>query len=316
MSYFETVVKQAEEFKPELFKRLSPRAFIGQPNYYSTKFFSASVVNELIGIELLHSKHPGGEARADVLDALAEVFVPSLDVLSSYKMPWFFLGEDFLKAIALSNFRETLDWQSMKLPYESGLFAIPRNTVKTSEGVDVAFIMYTRTKKGYYASSFVSADINVEKDKFSILIGLSNGGWHIVHLSALYSKGIVLEGTEVGREFTVDARQFNEHLTWLVFGTLLAMTARPELIEPESCVQQFLNKRKNEPHELWKPNIIGARYRSNTVKKGGGSNITKLVRMHWRRGHFRNQACGIKWNDRQVIWLEPMLIAVEERETT
>lgn len=35
-------------------------------------------------------------------------------------------------------------------------------------------------------------------------------------------------------------------------------------------------------------------------------------RLHWRRGHFRNQAYGVKHSERKVIWIEPTLIGADE----
>jgi hypothetical protein len=29
---------------------------------------------------------------------------------------------------------------------------------------------------------------------------------------------------------------------------------------------------------------------------------------HWRRGHWRHQACGVGWTQHKYIWIEPYLV--------
>jgi hypothetical protein len=47
---------------------------------------------------------------------------------------------------------------------------------------------------------------------------------------------------------------------------------------------------------------------------GTQTDITK--RPHWRRGHWRNQACGPAWKDHRLVFIRPVLIHADAAEST
>ena len=87
----------------------------------------------------------------------------------------------------------------------------------------------------------------------------------------------------------------------------MAMTCRPDLLTKETIHHwQHKNPSKKGNVAFWSPNIIGNDYQ---ILGGHGSGSHASPRMHWRRGHFRNQACGQGRKDHRRVWLEPMLVA-------
>ena len=115
----------------------------------------------------------------------------------------------------------------------------------------------------------------------------------------------VIKGTTGEVKASVVEQSLIEGVCSLLFGTLLAMTARPELVERGKC-ERVIEARKDRPRkEFWSPNIVGRRYR--TKIEGGGSHASP--RMHWRRGHFRSQPYGLHRAERKTLWIEPCLIS-------
>jgi hypothetical protein len=96
---------------------------------------------------------------------------------------------------------------------------------------------------------------------------------------------------------------------------LLAITARPHLLAP-AYIQRRAKPKKHEtaPREYWVPSIIGGDYVLPKAPPQGGTHASP--RMHWRRGHYRRQACGPARRDHKIIWIEPMLVAAEPGEAT
>lgn len=83
----------------------------------------------------------------------------------------------------------------------------------------------------------------------------------------------------------------------------LGGVARPEKIK----------KGRRVLEELWHPNLLGWDYRAQrSVSTGGEKGTHASPRMHWRRGHMRNQPYGPKpWTDaspKRLTWIEPVLI--------
>jgi len=92
--------------------------------------------------------------------------------------------------------------------------------------------------------------------------------------------------------------------------TKLGAVARPEKIKRGRRVLE----------ELWHPNLIGWDYRAQRVGPPSDQQGTHASpRMHWRRGHMRNQPYGPKpWNDttpKRLTWIEPVLVNKPDDET-
>ncbi len=94
-------------------------------------------------------------------------------------------------------------------------------------------------------------------------------------------------------------------MTTLVFSLVFAMNARKELLERGKPT----GKAAKSGLEFWTPNIIGKEYVLGGSKSGAHGGTSP--RMHWRRGHMRQQPYGEGRNFRREQWIEPTLIASE-----
>jgi hypothetical protein len=94
---------------------------------------------------------------------------------------------------------------------------------------------------------------------------------------------------------------------------LVVLNTRQTLVEYGACVrpQRFKHGRVKQ-HELWSPNLIGWRYRPAQAAEAQSTHASP--RLHWRRGHVRNQPCGSGRSQRKLIWIEPMLVGMSDRE--
>lgn len=109
-------------------------------------------------------------------------------------------------------------------------------------------------------------------------------------------------GEEIVVDFPFESKGSESDTERWVFNTIYAMAARPEYVEGGERV----GRRKGAESEIWTPNIVGRKYavKSHTFSKDRiGS-----VRLHWRRGHFRQQAFGIGRLQHKTIWIEPMMV--------
>jgi hypothetical protein len=123
-----------------------------------------------------------------------------------------------------------------------------------------------------------------------------------------------LEGLPVladwkGKENTglnTDEQIFAARTLKLLFSVFLVLAERPNYLERGE--RRLSKKRRAEGPELWTPNVIGRAYRLRRETAGEGAASDVSPRMHWRRGHWRNQACGVGLGDRRHMWIEPMLV--------
>jgi hypothetical protein len=127
-------------------------------------------------------------------------------------------------------------------------------------------------------------------------------------------------GINVGTVFEMpvdtDDGAFIKTVPRVILKLLLAMTARPELIEHgfERKPAKVAPNGECVRPAFWTPNIIGRKYRIVTE---GGEHLGEHVspRMHWRRGHYRLQPYGESRSQRRLIWINPTLIAADLART-
>lgn len=196
----------------------------------------------------------------------------TLDIFEIHKehnFPFFFVSRGICDAAWQSDLKFAVDWKSMHLPYEAFTFVLPRNNPIGYDSITV----YRRVNDG---------DIRLT------MVG---------HGKTPLGKEIIVEFPfEVGIP-TAES----DAIRW-TFNTIYAMSARPEYVEGGERV----GTHKTTRSEIWTPNVIGRKYAIKShsfANQSGGS-----VRLHWRRGHFRQQPFGIGRTQHKVIWIEPMMV--------
>jgi hypothetical protein len=108
-----------------------------------------------------------------------------------------------------------------------------------------------------------------------------------------------------------DETKFNTWLTTLVLKLLLFMLARPNDVQHGSIARVVKQRRTGSPIEFWHPNVMGRNYVTAREMSAG---THASPRLHWRRGHFRNQRHGPGFSLVKTIWIEPVLVAPSENK--
>jgi len=287
-----------------LWKAFYPRIYRGAEGFGDVRFFAAS--------QVIHHDAAGqaDEQIAAVGDALAEERIPTL---------W--LDRGFAEAAMRSEPPADLRWQEMKLPFEAALLMLPHGLISHEAEGEVSFIAYARFRAGQQVRRADGSGVwRLANDNFILYSTLNTGRAMPSMLLALGPKKPTL-GDATRREFAIDYdesfyrfggrptpisdAQFLAHLTQITFAMLLAITARPALVKRG----ERGGRHKKSGLPIWTPNIVGRDYRYKSEGEITGTGGTK--RLHWRRGHFRNQAIGTGRTDHKIIWIEPMLIGGE-----
>lgn len=197
--------------------------------------------------------------------------VDTFNLHKEHNFPFFFVSKGICDAAWQSDLKFQVEWKTMRLPFEAFTFVLPKDNSVGYEAV----IVCRYIKDG---------DVKLE-------------------LSALKSDQSL--GHRLSAEYPFEMRDEGDHLLRWVFNTIFAMSARPEYVESG----ERLGTKKGTQSELWSPNVIGRKYaiKSHTFAKASGGS----VRLHWRRGHFRQQAYGIGLTQRRIIWIEPMMVGAK-----
>lgn len=253
-------------------------------------------------------------------------------------MPLFFLAPDLLEAVLRTDFDDDINWGELHLPYETGILILPKGTLRHPEDGEVSMLIWSRVKSGDHRPPYPGIPtITVGNNAFVILaLCMENVVWYdstmnadnrpTVRLNNLFYREagdpfpqMVKSVPYLDSDLTEKDQGFLEQVGVIVFGTILAMNARPELVERSKFIRRVGKGEKQR--EFWTPNVIGARYRlkrevprivdGHFVYGAHQQGSHASPRMHWRRGHYRQQPCGVGRRQRKTIWLEPMLIGAE-----
>ena len=321
------VVKAADHCFPDLMKYFYPRCYEHLGNYHSPKVVAAFLMDQVVSCAAL----PRGFDEAPTATRL---LLPSFFYLMQRKMPYMFLAPDLLEAVKLTDYEGDIDWAQLKLPYEHGIFILPRGALRHPKDGDVSMILYSRCMPGTYPPPVVNKGIPafvIEEAHFCcVALCPENGVWYdfnvtatkrpIIRLNNLFytetmdgSPAPVLPTyTVLDANLTEEDSGFVEKLGVITFGTLLLMQARPQLLTKEKLLRKVREKKTGDTKEWWEPNIIGKHYRLRSHASSNGHHASP--REHWKRGHHKMQAYGPQSSLRKEIWIEPYCVGYKEEK--
>ena len=321
---FRFAPKLAEERWPDWYRAVYPRRYASEmQDWYSPR---------IIGTYLCFALERMERMPAEQMPLTYKILQPILWHMIPKRMPYLFLAPHLGEAIRRTDFAGEVNWQEIGLPYEFGGLIVPRGALAHPTDGECAALFWSRTTRGA-----VKQPPGIKGD-FTELV-LRNAAFSIVALcprSAMWFEMVRNESHPVVKvsdffhtddgyvppfrtdEFTRMVNESSEatdqafmvRCAALLLGTMLAIQARPELFESERLERTVRNKRESGMREFWTPNIVGRNYRLPEPRATqGGTHASP--RLHWRRGHFRQQAYGAGRAEHKTLWIEPMLVGAQ-----
>jgi len=315
---------EMEKAEPDLWGRCYPRHYSEAPacgQYYSPK----SVARELIGVAM--------KMKSGVIGKSEQYEFLFASQLCRFRVPMFWLGKDLAVAISKTIPPMALEWNTMPMPFEAMTFMVPKGTLVHPLEGDASFIGFARFKAGERLESKLLppspyASIN---GAMTIFAKTEDGG-HLMHWNIPYDSFPTLSIPDLeetvmrytGGEYehqsgwinsphmTDEDNHFLVKIAHMVFGALLLMTERKDLVTPSRMLRRIT--RPDKPiREYWSPNILGEKYTiKKVIAKVGLGGTHASPRLHWVRGSYKMQAHGANRSLRKQIWIEPYLRGAEE----
>jgi hypothetical protein len=297
---------------------LEPRRILAPPGYHSTKGVAA-------GLFLLLS-------QGRLKDELGLPQVPTEITAHGiayqvihYGVTIFFVREDFARAVAATDLPHDFTLDDLHWPLPGMVVGFPVRFIREYMGRDVCYVYAVTCDAGEYHVPTLagSPTVIVPKDK----IGWQFYAWGDGKLESFvtsYFRGDRVDEAITNYGYTdyigvkdldgVEADHIaTDRVSGLMLKLLVVLNTRPSLVEYGTCVrpQRFKHGRVKQ-HELWSPNLIGWRYRPAQAAEVQGTHASP--RLHYRRGHVRNQPHGPGRTQRKLIWIEPVLVGIGDRE--
>jgi hypothetical protein len=307
------------EHEPELWSYFYPRWYRNTDRYLSARipaqsFFICSL--DMLGI-------------TPTEPTLTEQAIWSTGIqLHKHRFPHYYIAPELFKAVSMSEPPEGMRWDTMKFPHPAAIFMLPRKTLFHPVEGEVSWLAYARIHHDEDLSFHADPhhwQLTNKNDCFMVVWEChesrpSPPSFHVVLTAdkAPYISDIAKcfdreSGAAIGDPgnlldipMVASEAEFSKLAASLVFRILLAMEARPLLVERGSFTRKYLGS-KGKPTEIWNPNIVGREYRIRKEAEGIARAAGWHLRMHWRRGHYKQQAHGPKHELRKTIWIDPYL---------
>ena len=298
--------------RPELWAKCYPKIYEGVDG---GEHFSAKLVGQVllrVAVKIEQSEVRLYQHFGETVEAIWA------SRLAGYRVPIFWLSREITEALKLTTLPVTLDFTTMKLPFEAAVFMLPKGSLTYQEDAsDVAFVSYARAAMREEIPSINPAAVETISGRgdFTVFAAMADGlllnyshPWEqpldIAQWDAAVQRS---ENKPPETEFQVDitayGKDFIARVGHFVFNTLQLILSKPELVSMGSMIRQIHSKRRSIK-SVWSPNIIGKDYRlRREAHPLGGSHSSP--RGHWVRGFWRDQACGPNFSERKEIWIEP-----------
>lgn len=324
---------QLEQNYPLLAKACYPRRIVPPTNYPNPKWLAGS-----LGCQILAATNKDLVTDVHLTQQLA------VQTILQYRVPTYFLSPAFAEAVWETDLPHDLSLSEMKWPIDALVFVLPESFLARFKKFYAPFLCVTRVTQGRYPR--VTALPVIEH---SLLIGMALrhidnardrlciyypiyfdqvppfdycGYFRFTNTMADVDESPMTDVTSIEDQLhsfsplyqtPMDAQEeheFNSNWNKFAVKIILALNARPQLIEPGAIIRPEKVRKKGTVSELWSPNIIGRIYRRQVDKSAsvptGGS-----VRMHWRRGHFRHQRHGHGLQEVKIIWIDPVMVRAD-----
>jgi hypothetical protein len=314
-------VKFVEEKMPDIWKRFNPRRYqipdgFGLPKNL-TLLAAAVEVSALTGF-----RQQGTDPHTS-----GPIAYLALSRLGSLDVPTYFVGREMADALMRTDLPEKFTLEDLRWPLPALQICLPEGVLVDSIGHSYTTMVIAQVDEGQsYRLVPGIEDAGVIAPATAIVTlaysptAIGTACWHHELNSDPVSIGSVdqfvrpLSRSEENADSDRISKEFADTCRRLAIQVMLAMVARPEMIEIEALARPPKVKGGKEIHPgLWNPNFIGRAYRSKiTSNQEEGDSEDGKKRTHWRRGHFRNYLVSRGFKEDKVLWIEPILVNAPE----
>lgn len=304
-----------EHVEPWRLQILEPRRLVPPGGYHSPKCIAAGLDGILRTNELkVDSERIPTEVTAQ---AIAYRVI-------NHRVPVYYLAEDFIRAVAATDLPHDFTFADLNWPMDAMVLGFPGRFLSEYVGKETCYVFVARFSRGEHFCPFFPTAPTVVMPQAKIALfwyacttgrleSFVSSFWENDRLDEAVLKHGYTDYTNGDISKVQGDKVCCDRLSNLVFKLLVVLNTRPSLIEPGTRLRSASTRRGKSQCELWSANVIGRNYRvvhDTTAPTGTHAS----PRLHWRRGHLRNQPHGGGRLLRKLVWIEPTLIGFQEVE--
>ena len=312
--------EETEKRYPLLWRRCYPRIYNDYKpgDYYTPK----SVARTIFGIAM--KLEMGAVGESEKIECMWASF------MARRKNPTYWVTRDMIEAVMKTTPPLQVDWYNMPMPHSAMAFMLPKGALGHAIDGDFEFVSFMRARREDWVDSVAdSGPKKLASENGSFVLFVKNRRY-LIHFNMPHQQFPVVDLRQIEEALTryehhrhstgwwLSTAEMNKDDTaagikaaHLVFGLLLLMTRKPELVSGGELTRSIPGKKGALPREFWNPSVIGRDYRIKRMPvELGGTHASP--RYHWVKGYWRGQAYGPKNASVREIWVEPYERGMED----
>jgi hypothetical protein len=306
----------SEKADPELWKRCYPKNY--QP--YKTDIYSPPKAVARLMFNLtkkIESGYMGDCEKYEMMWACR---------MAQQRVPQYWVAPDLLQAILHTTPPLTLDWYNMAFPREAIAFLLPRGFLTHKDEGNIELISFSRHKIGEDIPSIASkGPITWTSANGSMIFIAKSAGGFVTHWNMPYDAFPAIDLRALDE--MVERYDQHEHTSsWLqtlamtkedtrigavvahlIFGLILFMQRKPEIITPATRLKRLPAKKGETPIQLWSAPVLGMNYKIRRMPGPSLGGTHASPREHWVKGYWREQHYGEKNSLVKEVLIDPFL---------
>jgi hypothetical protein len=285
---------------PEYFNICNPRKYQGVNGYGNPKtvgLWSTSFMAICDSQQYSLNKDYGEESVNDIVNG-AKISAR----LAQLYMPYFWVYKDLAEAAIQTELPGHLSPSDILLPLEAFSLILPQDVLVDPNGLDfncVRICKMALSRENFRPALFIQFLCDQFEGSFTYDAVI---GYDETFIDSRKTRKIKADTDSLEISFLDKALE-------LVATILVLMAEKPEIISGGSEVLKQKPEEKVNGKIPHAPNWIGLGYRIKSEYQGGTHSSPSL---HWRRGHWRQQAHGSGRSLRKNIWIEPSVIGLKK----
>lgn len=313
-------VRKAES-RVELWKSVYPVSYGNSEKWHSTKIPALATATTVYNHMFEKRKGIAGPYASRYAIVASLPFPP----------PVYFVTPELLAAAARTSLPPGVNWSDLHFPHRAMTFIFPKSAgiVSPSGGEAACAIFSHSPPRSTFKHPFPSApEVLIPHGQTSVaviteyllLLDLTVN-WDYDPTTDYYT---YKDSGELRKESADETESYSDaslmsipaskdDCSWLldisrmVISLALLVATRPELVKE---LPGKTRPAKGGKIAILRPPVLGLGYRVATeaVPTGDGAGTGTSKRLHWRRGHWREQPFGKGRSQHKLIWIEPMLV--------
>lgn len=307
--------ERLEAEHPKLVGLANLRTYATEEGYLSSR----SVAYRLSAFSLALSRLRRMSSH-DLLNGI--IGASSGEVIKYGVQPWW-IGEALVEALMKTSPPAETTLREVPLPYPAFVLLLPRSALISPNGSFIQMLLVSRMSDESALSYGLETAGEVKEHGALAISCFDESGsmnahiyysWRPLNQSLGEWEASTQEPITIHGKFSTpipDDEKFSGNFVRIALNACFIISEHAEMIEGPKVLKRIKSRIGGGKIDLWSPRWVGRSFRRPLPLSGTDMGSHASPRLHWRRGHWRDQRHGEGLQLRKRLWIQPTIVNAE-----